>query len=633
MVTVLLIPLVLFSDLGQRFLNIPDFRYSPYVEFLFATLIFFFSFVFFQHAKHEIKSKQYGMMTLVSVAVASGYLFSAASTFLPSLQEEFYIEISTLIWVLLFGHYLEAKSSTAAGDALEEVAKLLPGEAHLIEGEESKDVDVSKLEPGQIVLVKPGEKVPADGTIIEGESNFNESHLTGESKPVRKGVDQKVVAGAISEDGAVKVKLERVGDNSTIGQIKNLVSQAQKTKPSSQKLADRAAKWLTFISLTVALITLLIWTLLLGKAFVFAVTLAITVLVITCPHALGLAIPTVTTIATRLAVKNGLFIKDLTKIEVVKDINYVVFDKTGTLTKGEFGVNEVKALSDLSTDELLKIAASLEENSSHVIALAVVKKTKDKNLKTAPVEKFNNVSGKGVEGEINGEKYILGNKAFLEEHNLSTDKLINKDWQGSTVIYLADKNNVLGAIALSDQIKDSSKQAVNRLHKMGIKVAILTGDNQKAAEEVANTLGVDKVFAEVLPNNKYEHVKSLQDEGHKVIMAGDGVNDAPALTQADVGVAIGAGTDVAVEAGDIVLTESNPLDIVKLIELSKKVYQKMLQNLFWALGYNIIAIPAAAGLFIPFGLRLTPEIGAIVMSLSSVIVVANSLTLLKTDLA
>ncbi len=641
-VTFLLVPLALFSSPAVKYLHAPDFSGRHYLEFAIATAIFYFGLVFFQHARHEIMAKQYGMMTLVSLGVGAGYLFSAASTFIPALNVEFYLEISTLIWVLLFGHFLEAKSSTAAGNALQEVAKLLPKQAHLKTPKGVKEVELEKLKTGDVVLIKPGEKVPADGQIVKGSANFNEAHISGESKPVEKGKGAKVVAGAISLDGSVEVKLLRVGESSTIGQIQKLITTAQQTKPSAQKLADRAAKWLTFSALSVSILALFVWSVIIGQPLVFAITLAITVLVIACPHALGLAIPTVSTIATKLAVNNGVFIKDMAKIEVVKDADYVVFDKTGTLTKGEFGVTEVINIKQKNQkltktqNSILQIAASLEEQSSHVIGLAIVKYAKDHRVKLKKVSKFKNLAGKGIHAVIGKQPYLIGNQTLMQEHRLWNDQVesVLKDLAagGKTPVFVADQKQILGVIALSDQIKEESRTAVEELHRLGVKVAMLTGDTQSAAQPVAKELGIDTVFAQVLPEDKYKHIKKLQDEGNVVLMAGDGVNDAPALTQANAGVAIGAGTDVAVEAGDLVLTQSNPQHIVRLIVLSRKVYRKMVENLFWAIGYNVLAIPSAAGLFIPWGFRLTPAVGALLMSLSSVIVVINALSLRKAKL-
>ena len=639
-VTFLLVPLIAASELGIKFLRMPDFAGRNYVELTVATAIFYFGLVFFQHARHEWMAKKYGMMTLVSLAVGSGYLFSAASTFIPAIGTEFYLEISTLIWVLLFGHFLEAKSSTAAGDALKEVAKLLPKQAHLI-GVGSKkygvrDVDIEELKEGDVVLVKPGEKVPADGIIIKGAVSFNESHISGESRPVSKKSGDRAIAGAICLDGSVEVKLDKVGENSTIGQIKNLIAQAQKTKPTAQKIADKAAGVLTFTALTVGLFTLLFWSVVAGQSFVFAMTLAITVLVIACPHALGLAIPTVSTIATTLAVKNGVFLKDLGKLEVIKKATYVIFDKTGTLTKGDFGVTDIKR-SDLSVrqgqtlidvNKILQIAASLEFHSSHVIGLSIVKYAKQKGVSLQPVANFKNLAGKGVEGTIFKIRYTVGNLRLMKEKGLP----VNWADDGNTTVFVADGKQVLGTISLSDQIKPESKPAIGSLHRLGVKAAMVTGDNRQVADGVGKQLGMDTVFAEVLPADKYKYVRELQNKGEVVVMVGDGVNDAPALKQANVGVAIGAGTDVAVESGDVVLTRSNPEDVVRLIILSRKVYRKMIENLLWATGYNVLAIPAAAGLFIPWGFQLTPGMGAFLMSLSSVIVVINAMTLKKVKL-
>lgn len=629
-VSVLLIPLIIFSNLGVSFLGIPDFSYRNILEFIIATVIFYFGLVFFRHAKHEIKMGQYGMMTLVSLGVGAGYLFSALSTFLPLLEAEFYLEISTLIWVLLFGHFLEAKSSVAAGDALQEAAKLLPSKAHLKTKEGLEDVEPSSLEQGDIVVVKPGEKVPADGKIVKGRSSFNEAHITGEFAPVEKSKGYSVIAGAISIDGSVEVKLTKVGEFSTVGQIKKLIAQAQQTKPSAQRLADRASKWLTFSALGVSTLALLIWLFVVGESLVFAVTLAITVLVIACPHALGLAIPTVSTIATRLAVKNGLFIKDMTKIEVIKDADFVVFDKTGTLTQGKFGVTDIQVFSG-EKRKLLQIAGSIETLSSHVIGQSIVDYVQAQGVELKEVSEIKDLAGRGIAGNINGKKYFLGNRQLMKEKKVWTDKaekvFDRLSETGKTQVYIANEKKLLGAIGLSDQIKPEAKQAIDQFHRLGIKIAMITGDTQQSADIVGNKLGIDQVFAEVLPEEKYKYIRKLQEQGNVVIMAGDGVNDAPALTQADAGVAIGAGTDVAVEAGDVVLTESNPRHVVRLINLSKKVYRKMIENLFWALGYNIVALPAAAGLFVPFGFRLTPAVGALLMSLSSVIVVINALTL------
>lgn len=628
-VTFLLIPLVGLNGAVANALGLPVFEYGGYVSFALATIIFYFSLVFFKHAKMELEMKKPGMMTLVSMAVLAGYAFSVVATFVPSLGIEFYLEISTLIWVLLFGHYLEAKSSSAAGNALQEVAKLLPSTAHLQTAYgEVKDIEVLELKVGDIVLIKPGERVPADGEVIKGNGHIDESLISGESKPVNKVAGDSLVSGSIVVDTTFTMRVTRVGADSTVGQIQKLIEQAQNTKPSSQKLADKAASVLTAVAAITALLTLVVWTFLLGQPFVFAVTLAITVLVIACPHALGLAIPTVTTIATSLSTKNGFFVKDLSKLEVVKRANVVVFDKTGTLTEGVFGIASITPQEGLSDEELLRIAASLEQYSSHVIAQTIVNKAKEDGIEIKEVEEFKNIAGKGISGLLNSTEYLVGNARLMNEYNIK----LPKESVLGTIVYVANTQELLGTILLADTIKPEAKEAIKQLKELGVTPVMLTGDNDQVAKVVAQELGIDKYYADVLPEDKYKYIKELQEDGGTVLMVGDGVNDAPALTQADVGVAIGAGTDVAVEAGDVVLTRSNPLDIVRLIKLSKAVYKKMVENLVWALGYNVVAIPAAAGVFAVWGFFLRPEIGAFVMSLSTVIVVANAMLLKRIKL-
>ena len=635
-VTFLLIPLVLVNKTISGFIGLNTFGFGTWIGFGIATVIFGFSLVFFRHAWHEIKAREYGMMTLVSLAVGSGYLFSVVSTFVASLHVQFYLEISTLVWVLLFGHYLEAKSGAAAGDALAEMAKLLPKKAHKLVGKNETEVDIETLVEGDTVIVKSGEKIPADGTVESGTSHVDEALISGESKPVEKRKGEEVIAGSIVTDGSLIIKLSRVGENSTIGQIQKLIATAQGTKPRAQRIADKASAILTFVAGGTALLTLLVWSVFLGQPFVFAVTLAITVLVIACPHALGLAIPTVTTITTSLAVKNGIFIKDLAKIETIKKVDYVVFDKTGTLTKGVFGVTNIETIGTSTKDEVLRIAASLEQQSSHIIGQSIVKYAKEQKMALATIDNFKNFAGKGISASIDGKEYRIGNTTLMEEATLLTNEVKNMydtiSSKGVTTVLIADKSGVIGIVGLADEIKQESYEVVNKLHTLGLKVAMLTGDNNAVAKNVADTLGIDTYFAQTLPEDKYRHIKTLQDKGDVVLMVGDGVNDAPSLAQADVGVAIGAGTDVAIDAGDVVLTKSDPQDVVRLMVLGKKVHRKIIQNLGWALGYNILAIPAAAGVFAFWGFFLQPEVGALLMSLSTVIVVANAMTLKRAKL-
>lgn len=635
-VTALLIPLAATNPPVAALLRIPALALGAWIQFGIATVIFGFSLVFFQHAWHEIRTRTFGMMTLVSLAVGAGYLFSVVATFVPALGAQFYLEISTLVWVLLFGHYLEARSASAAGDALAEVATLLPKQAHKLTGGVEAEVSVAVLRAGDMVLVKPGEKVPADGEVVDGRSAVDESLISGESRPVEKGRGAPVVAGAIVEDGALTVRLTRVGEHSTIGQIQSLIAAAQATKPRQARLADTAAAVLTFVALGAALATLLVWALIVGQPLAFAATLAITVLVIACPHALGLAIPTVTTIATSLSAKNGIFIKDLAKVETLCKADYVVFDKTGTLTEGAFGVTAMEACAG-TQEEVLSIAAALEARSSHVIARAIVAYARGQGIEPASITDFENVAGKGVRGSVGGVPYLAGNKALMDEAHIDTGQAmpIYKRFanEGATAIFVADATRVLGLVALADKVRPQAQGAVRALHGLGFRVMMLTGDGEAVAATVARQLGIDAYRAEVLPHDKYAHIKKLQTTGHAVLMVGDGVNDAPALTQADAGIAIGAGTDVAVEAGDVVLTRSNPADVARLVVLARAAYRKMRENLWWALGYNLIAIPAAAGVFAPWGVYLAPEVGGLLMAGSTVIVVLNALSLRRLNLA
>ncbi|GIW62915.1 MAG: heavy metal translocating P-type ATPase [Patescibacteria group bacterium] len=631
-VTFLLIPLFIFTEKGISILGLTEFYWRRYVQFGFATAVFYFSLIFYQHAWHEIKSRNLGMMTLVSLAISAGYSFSVFSTFFPKLSTtEFYLEISTLIWVLLFGHYLEAKSSISARSALDEVEKLLPKTAHLVINNnlETEEIPIDKLKTGNKVLVRSGEKIPADGIVIEGSAYVDESLSTGESSPTEKTVNDKVIAGSICLDAQLIIKLTQVGENSTVGQIKQLINKASQTKPKTQKLADKAASVLTLTALITALATVVIWSLIIGKPFVFSLTLAITVLVIACPHALGLAIPTVSTIATSLAVKNGFFIKDLSKLEIAKDINYIIFDKTGTLTEGKFQVEQILiAEKKLNKTVAIALAASLEQGSSHPIAQAILNYAKKHSIKLNKVDDYKIIPGKGTKGKIKNKIYYLGSPNFAKEiTNFKNLPQLSNHKTAKTKVVLFDKDKIFAIILLGDKIKKEAYIAIKEIHSLNIKTAMLTGDNESIAKETAEKLKIDNVFAEVKPEDKYKHIRDLQQKGYRVMMVGDGINDAPALMQADIGLAIAKGTDLAVSAGDVILTRNNPKDAVTLIKLSKAVYKKMIENLIWALGYNIIAIPTAAGLFIPLGIKLKPEWAALIMSLSSVIVVINAIRL------
>ncbi len=635
---ILVLPILILSPTIQKWLSfsIPRFFGYNYVLFLLASIVALWgAWPFYQGAKDELKKKVFGMMTLVSLAVGAGYLYSLGTTFFFE-GEDFYWEISTLVLFLLFGHWMEMKAVRKSSGALNELVKLIPPKANLIKKREIVEVRTEELKAGDMVLVKPGEKIPIDGEVIEGTSNVNEALITGESKPVSKTKNSQVIGGTINIDGSLRVKITKTGQETALAQIINLVKTAQESKPRSQKLADRAAHYLTLTAIVIGLLTFIYWSAVAGQGILFALTLTITVIVITCPHALGLAIPTVTIISTTLAAKNGILVKDMRGVELARQLDYIIFDKTGTLTKGEFGVSDIIELSNLNRKEILAQAAGLSIHSEHFISQGIINKAKEENLTIREATNFQSMAGQGIKGEIGGKEVYLGNKALMESLNINLEPVLTKVEElslgGKTVVYLASENKLRGLIALADIIKEESRKAVKRLRGLGIKTAMLTGDNRKVAEYVAKELGLDTFFAEVLPGDKSAKVKELQKGGKIVAMVGDGVNDAPALTQADIGIAVGAGTDVAIESAEIVLIKNNPLDVVKLIRLSRKTMAKMKQNLGWATGYNLVAIPLAAGILYKWGIILRPEWGALIMAASSIIVVVNALLLKKEKL-
>ncbi len=594
-----------------------------WIFILASIMVFWAGLPFYQMGWAEIKARKYGMMTLVSLAVLSGYFFSVAATFLfPG--ESLYWEISTLVLAFLLGHWIEMRAVRGASGALQELASLIPPMAHLVS---DRDIKTEELKKGDLILVKPGEKVPIDGVVMEGESAVNESMITGESMPVNKKIGSEVIGGTINSDGSLTVKVTKTGEETAVSQIMELVRQAQESKPNVQKMADQAAGFLTFTALTVGIGTFLFWFFISPQGAIFAATLAISVIVIACPHALGLAIPTVTTITTALAAKNGILIKDMKALEISRKLNWVVLDKTGTLTEGKFGVT-----GEVSND-LLSLAAAVEVHSQHPIALGIVEEAKKRKLKIAPVKNFKSYPGKGAEGLVNGKKVIVGNETLLKELRIKNYELSLKAKQeGKTLVFVAINNELKGVISLEDVIRPESKEAIDAFHRMGIKTAMLTGDHEEVAKIVAKKLGIDAYFAQVLPEDKVSKIKELQKNGSVVAMVGDGVNDAASLTQAHIGIAIGAGTAVAVESAEIVLMKNDPRDVVKAIKLSQKTNIKMVQNLVWAAGYNIITIPMAAGVFYKLGILLRPEWAAILMSLSSIIVVFNALLLRREKL-
>jgi Cu2+-exporting ATPase len=566
------------------------------------------------------------MMTLIGVAITVAYTYSSLVVFGLS-GKIFYWELATLIDIMLLGHWIEMRSVMGASRALEELAKMMPSTAHLIQPDGStKDVPVDELSPGDRVLVKPGEKIPVDGRIEKGETDANEAMLTGESKPVPKREGDKVIGGSINGEGAVEVKIEKTGKDTYLSQVITLVKQAQQSKSRTQFLADRAALWLTLIALGGGLTTLIIWQTL-GSALDFSLERAVTVMVITCPHALGLAIPLVVAVSTGLSAKSGLLIRDRAAFERARNLDCVVFDKTGTLTEGRFGVDDVISLQGGVTDgEVLALAAAVETQSEHSIAKGIVKGAEGRKLKVKSPESFKAIPGKGAQAKVNGQNIMVVSLGYLSEHNIAiknerADKLAA---QGKTVVYVLRNNKLIGAIALADIVREESKKAIQQLKEIGIQCMMLTGDSKEVAQWVAEELELDDFFAEVLPDEKSNKIKEIQERGLKVAMVGDGVNDAPALVQADVGIAIGAGTDVAVESADIVLVENDPEDVETILSLSKATYRKMRENLFWATGYNAIAIPLAAGILFPLGIVLSPAIGALLMSISTVIVAINA---------
>jgi Cu2+-exporting ATPase len=622
----LTIPVLVLSQAIQTWfgytLTLP---YQSYILLIFAVVIYVYGgWPFLKGLTQELRRAQPGMMTLIATAISVAFFFSAATVFFP-VGKDFFWELATLIDVMLLGHWIEARSVLGASRALEELVKIMPTTAHLVKNGNVKDVPVSELKAGDVVLIRPGEKIPSDGVVTEGESYVNEALLTGESKPVHKAKKDKVIGGAINGDGAIRIKIEKTGEKTYLAQVIKLVRQAQESRSRTQDLANRAAALLFYVAVSAGAITYVVWALV-GNAQ-FALTRTVTVLVIACPHALGLAIPLVVALSTSITAKSGILIRDRKAFEMVKDVDAVVFDKTGTLTMGQFGVSDV--VSYISEDELLRLTASVEENSEHIIAKAIVDYTSKKGAKIPKVQEFKAVPGKGAQGKVEGKEVYVGSPNLLKEMNVEVkDEKINAlQEQGKTVVFTVVNGKLAGAFALADKIREESRQAIKTLKAAGVKVYMLTGDAEAVAKGVSKELGIDDYFAQVLPDQKAAKIKSLKEKGYRVAMVGDGINDAPALVTADVGIAIGAGTDVAVETADIILVKNDPRDVPKVADLSKKTYSKMVQNLWWAAGYNIIAIPLAAGILANFGVIIDPAVGAILMSLSTVIVAINSQTL------
>ncbi|HEY3203290.1 MAG TPA: copper-translocating P-type ATPase [Thermoanaerobaculia bacterium] len=631
-------PVVVLSPMIQKALRLPEilaFSGSRLVQFAFASAVFFYGgWPFLKGLVDELAKRRPGMMTLIGLATSVAYFYSTAVAFgVPG--EGFYWELATLIDIMLLGHWVEMRSVMGASRALEELAKLMPSEAHRLRPDGSTDdIPLSDLRKGDRVLVKPGEKVPTDGVVAAGRSSLNESMLTGESKPVEKGEGDSVIGGSVNDEGALTVEVRKTGDETYLAQVIDLVRRAQESKSRSQDLANRAALGLTLVALIFGGVTLAAW-LLAGRGFNFALERMVTVMVIACPHALGLAVPLVVAVSTALGAGHGLLIRDRTAFEQARSLQAIVFDKTGTLTQGRFGVTDVVPLGDLEAPVLLRFAASIESRSEHPIAAGVIDGAKARGLAFATPESFKAIPGRGAEGVVEGRMVQVVSPGSLRERGLDpkVDAVRRITEEGKTLVYVLVDGRLQGAIALADLIRPESREALSTLRQMGIRTMMLTGDSTAVARWVASELALDDYFAEVLPDEKAAKIREVKARGLRVGMTGDGVNDAPALTEADVGIAIGAGTDVAIESADIVLVRSDPRDVASIVVLAKATYRKLVQNLWWAAGYNVVAIPLAAGVLAAKGVLLSPAFGAVLMSVSTVVVAINAQLLRRSRLA
>lgn len=629
---VLAIPISYLSEMIQMLFGYEvNFTGDTLLLFLLSTIVFFYGGKpFLQGAWDEVKAKTPGMMMLISLAIVTAYIYSSLTAFFIE-GSDFFFELATLIVIMLLGHWIEMKSIMGASKALEELIKLMPKEAHKINASGNiVEVSVEDLVPGDHILVKSGEKIPLDGEIFEGESTVDESMLTGESVPVEKGPGMDAIGGAVNGEGVLKIKVNKTGNDTYLSQVIQLVSDAEKTKSKAQGFADVAAKWLFYVAVVTGIVTLAYW-MTIGD-FEFALERMVTVLIIACPHALGLAGPLVTSRSTSIAAKKGLLIRNRTQFESAWKVDRIVFDKTGTLTEGNFGVTDIHPSNGVSEEELLKLAYSVETQSDHPIAKGIVKEGKERNIESYNVTDYKNLTGKGLTANVNGSEIAVISPGAMRANKISFDEKTYEKLaqQGKTVVFVLKDNVLQGMIALADIIRESSYTVIKELNDLGIETVMMTGDNSRVANYVGEKLGISKVIAEVLPHEKSNNVKHLKQGGKKVAMIGDGINDAPALAEADLGIAIGAGTDVAIETADVVLVNSNPVDILNIIKLSKASRRKMVQNLGWAAGYNIVAIPLAAGVLYSIGIVITPAIGAVVMSLSTIICAINA-QLLKID--
>jgi len=619
---------MLLSGMIQHWLNIRiSFAGSKYLLLMLSSIVFFYGgWPFLKGLMDELKAKNPGMMTLIGFAISVAYIYSVATVFGLN-GMDFFWELATLILIMLLGHWIEMKSVAGASRELELLVQLMPDDAHMVHGDHVMDVKTQTLKQNDVILIKPGEKVPADGEIIEGESSLNESLLTGESKPVENGKGEMVIAGSINGNGSIRVMVSHGAKDSYLSQVIKLVQDAQKSKSKTQLLADNASRWLTIIAIVAGIATFSIWYFS-GKDLAFSIERMVTVIVICCPHALGLAVPLVVAKSTAQSAKNGLLIKNRTAFENSRRITTLVFDKTGTLTVGKFEVSRITVLEGgITENELLRMASALEQNSEHPIATGIVQKAKDQSIQIPNVESFKALTGQGVEARVEGKEIKVVSPGFLHTNKIQLPEGFKTD-VSETIVFILVNNKLAGYIALSDTIRPESFEAIRTLHANNIKSVLLTGDNRQVAQSVSSQLGIDTFYAEVLPNQKLDKIKELQSRGEFVAMTGDGVNDAPALAQADVGIAIGSGSDIAAETAGIILVNSNPMDVVNLILFGKATYRKMIQNLVWATGYNIVALPLAAGVLYQAGILLSPAAGAVLMSVSTVIVAINA-SLLK----
>lgn len=622
---VITLPIIVLAPMIQELVGYElRFQYDRYVQFFLSTIVFFYGGKpFLKGLVDELKKKAPGMMTLIALAISVAYFYSSAVVFGLG-GKIFFWELVSLIDIMLLGHWIEMKSVMGASNALEELAKMMPSTAHQIQKDgNTKEVEVTQLKENDLILVRPGEKIAADGEIVEGKSSINESMLTGESKPVTKTKGDEVIAGSVNDNGSLKIKVKHIGDDSYLSKVIGMVKEAQQSKSKTQNLANKAAALLFYLALAAGLITLFSW-LAIGKEFEYALERMVTVMIISCPHALGLAVPLVVAISTAVSAQKGLLIRNRTAFENARKITAIIFDKTGTLTKGEFGVNRIKSLTEKLSDEaVLALAASLEGNSEHPIASGIVKKARELNLTLSEPNDFESITGKGITAKIDGKTVSVVSPGYLKEQTIEEPQDAFKN-EAETVVFVLQDKKLIGFIALSDEVRTESKDAIQTLKEKEIKVIMATGDNKRVAKVVSDSLELDQYYDEVLPEDKQRIIKDLQAKGEFVAMTGDGVNDAPALAQADVGIAVGSGTDVAAETADIILVNSNPKDIAALILFGTATYKKMMQNLWWAAGYNILAVPLAAGVLAPVGIILSPAIGAVLMSLSTVVVAINA---------